>query len=80
MKSDLNRLHKLVNKQEVSKIRTKEELANTLNIDVNLIEQLKVYYNSKHLKTKISVSDFVNFINKSVLTDKEYAKIKLKVI
>ncbi len=73
MKKDISRLKNFVTVSSVNKKRSASELANILEIDKSKISDIFVYYLSKNNNITISMSDFINFMNKDVLTNKKYS-------
>ena len=73
MKKDISRLKNFVTVSSVNKKRSTSELANILEIDKSKISDIFVYYLSKNNNITISMSDFINFMNKDVLTNKKYS-------
>ncbi len=49
------------------------EIANILEIDKNDAYNLFIYYYSNKVNIKLPIKDFVNFINKDVLTNENYS-------
>ena len=57
----------------MNKKRTYSEIANILEIDKNDAYNLFIYYYSNKVNIKLPIKDFVNFINKDVLTNENYS-------
>ena len=72
-KEDIAKLKNLVNSDLVNKKRNYGEIANLLSMDEETIKDLLVYYHSKNVTSKMSLNQFVNFMNNSILNDKKYA-------
>ena len=72
-KDDIERLKYFTYKDEINKKRDINELSNIFGIDKNDLELLLVYYNSKNTDTKLTLNQFVNFVNNKVLTDSKYS-------
>lgn len=73
-RKDINRLNNFTEYSSINKKRTASEIANILEIDESKINDILIYYNSKNNNLKISLNDFINFMNKDVLTNETYAK------
>ncbi|MGN1301754.1 MAG: MMPL family transporter, partial [Clostridia bacterium] len=72
-KANINRLSNFTNSTEINRKRTAAEIANILEIDEEDVKDILVYYNSKNNNIKISLNDFIKFMNKDVLTNEKYA-------
>ncbi len=72
-KKDITRLKSFVTVASMNEKRTANDIANILEIDKSQVDDIFIYYLSKNNNTKISLNDFINFINKDVLTNKKYA-------
>lgn len=72
-KTDIDRLSNFTNITSINKKRTISEIASILDIDEQNVKDILVYYNSKNNNTKISLSEFIRFMNKDVLTNEKYA-------
>ncbi len=73
-KKDINRLENFTKKNLINKKRTSSEIAKILEIDKSKVDDILIYYTSKNNNTKISLNEFVKFMNKDVLTNKKYSK------
>ncbi len=73
-KQDVARLKNFVTKTAMDKKRTSSEIASILEIEKNSIDDIFTYYLSKNNNTQITLNEFVNFMNKDVLTNEKYAK------
>ena len=73
-KNDITRLKNFVTEPSINQKRTSNDIANILEIDKNKINDILIYYLSKNNNTQISLNEFVNFMNKDVLTNEKYAK------
>ena len=73
-KDNINKLKYFIKSNEYNKKRSSKEIANILGISEDKIDLLFIYYGSKNNNTKLTIGEFVNFINKDVLTNKEYSK------
>ena len=72
-KKDVTRLKNFVTVEAINKKRTASDIANILEIDKNKIDDIFIYYLSKNNDTKISINEFINFMNKDVLPNEKYA-------
>lgn len=72
-KNNINRLENFTNSTQINKNRTASEIASILEIDEENVKDILIYYNSKNNNIKISLNDFINFMNKDVLTNEKYA-------
>lgn len=73
---ELNMLKNLINGSVAGTPYTATKLASVVGMDASQIEQLYLLYISKHGDTsgwKLSVQQFVDFINSDVLTNKDFA-------
>lgn len=96
MRSEIDRLSNFVVKSKMNKERTLSELAKIFEMDESSLRKVMVLYgnNEKNsalgknvTNSKMTLSEFVNFMNKKVLKDPEYskevsstAKLKLKTL
>ena len=72
-KKNINRLSNFTNSAQINKKRTSSEIASLLEIDEQNVKDILIYYNSKNNNLKISLNDFIKFMNKDVLTNEKYA-------
>lgn len=72
-KNNIERLENFTNETLINKNRTGSEIAELLEINEEDVEDLLIYYNSKNNNIKMSITDFVNFMNKDVLTNNKYS-------
>ncbi len=72
-KKDITRLKNFVTVNAMNKKKTASEIAEILEIDKSKIDDIFIYYLSKNNNTQITLNDFINFMNKDVLTNKKYA-------
>ena len=73
VKANVEKLENFITKEEINKKRSKAEISSVLDIDKDTLDKLFILYSTKHDNIKISLGDFIKFINKDVLTDKEYS-------
>ncbi|MDE5630948.1 MAG: MMPL family transporter, partial [Bacilli bacterium] len=77
-KSTLNSFDTLKNfttKSNINKKRSKKEIASILGVDSNNLDNLFVYYGARNNTTKLSLTEFISFINKDILPDKTYGSL-----
>lgn len=72
-KSNVNKLEKFTSSKEINKKRTYSEIANILDMNKKDCYNLFVYYYSDKINIKLTVNEFINFMNKDVLTDSDYS-------
>lgn len=74
MKEEINKLEYFSKKDEIEKKRNSSEISNILGIGKEDIEDIFIYYHSKNNNLQITINEFVNFMNKDVLTNSKYSK------
>ena len=72
-KYDISRLKNFVTEASINQKRTTNDIASILEIDKSKIDDIMVYYISKNNNIQISLNEFINFMNKDVLTNEKYA-------
>lgn len=72
-KANINKISNFTNSTQINKKRTSLEISNILEIDEQNVEDILIYYNSKNNNIKISLNEFIKFMNKDVLTNEKYA-------
>lgn len=72
-KANIDRLSNFTNSTQINKKRTSAEIANILEINKEDVKDILIYYNSKNNDVKITLNDFIKFMNKDVLTNEKYA-------
>ena len=73
MKKDIARLKNFVLEFPINKKRTASEIAQILEIDESDVKDLFIYYLSKNSNQKMTLNEFLDFMNKDVLTNEKYA-------
>ncbi len=73
-KKNIEKLKNFTSSELVNTKRNLSEIANILGIEKNQIDNILIYYNSKNNNLKISLNDFIKFMNNDVLTDETYSK------
>ena len=56
----------------IEKKRSIEEIANILNVNYSDVEKILIFYNSKNNNSKLSIKEFINFMENDVLNDPSY--------
>lgn len=72
-RQNIDRLAKFTTENSINQLRTSNEIAEILEIEKKDIEDVFIFYNAKHNNLKLTVAEFIDFINRDVLTDSEYA-------
>ena len=72
IKENIDLLENFATNDNVNQKRTASEIANILDMNESDANDLLIYYNSKHLDTKMSIKDFVNFMINEVSVDPNY--------
>lgn len=72
-KDSIEKLKYFTYEEELYKNRTIDELSNIFGIDKKDLELLLIYYDSKNNNTKLTLNEFVKFINSKVLNDDKYS-------
>ncbi len=72
-RKDITRLKNFVTQDSINQKRTSEEIASILDIDKQSVDDLLTYYLSKNGDVKISLNEFINFMNKEVLNNEKYS-------
>ncbi len=72
-RKNIERLAQFTTETAMNQLRTPSQIAEILEIDPKDIEDVLIYYNAKHNGLKLSVAEFIDFINREVITDSEYA-------
>ncbi len=73
-KNDITRLKNFVEIPLMDKRRTSADIAKILEIDKAKIDDIFIYYLSKNNNLQIGMDEFINFMNKDVLTNEKYSK------
>ncbi len=76
--STLNSIDTLKNfttKNNINKKRSKKELSNILGLDNKTLDNLLIYYGANKNNVKLSIGEFIKFLNKDILTDKTYGAL-----
>ena len=73
--SSIDTLKNFTTKNNISKKRSKKEIASILGVDNKSLDNLLVYYGTKNNKTKLTITEFITFLNKDILPDKTYGAL-----
>ena len=74
MRQDINRLTNFSTPNSVNKKKTANEIADILSLDKDLVNDIFIYYHAQNINTKMTLSEFINFMNDYVLKDPNYSK------
>ena len=74
IKTNVDKLENFTSENLFNKEVNSSELANILGIDKEKIDDILIYYSSKNNSLQISLNDFINFMNKDVLTNEKYSQ------
>ncbi len=74
IKTDVSKLKNFITTDAISQQRTSKEIASILQIDESNINDLFIYYLSKHNEDKLSLEEFSSFMTKDVLPNAKYNK------
>lgn len=73
-RESFNKLAKFTNKNTIGKKMNSKEMAQLFGMDENTMKDLYTYYiNVNGIDTKITISEFANFVLSDVLTNSQYA-------
>lgn len=72
-KNQMDLLSNFTTVENINKKRTYKEIADILGISENDMYNLFVYYNSDKVQITLNINEFMNFINKDVLTNETYS-------
>lgn len=75
VKDNINKLSNFSDKNKINKKRSAKDIANILDVEDSLVEDLFVLYNAKNISNKIGIDELINFLNKDVLTNKKYSSM-----
>lgn len=73
IRKDIDRLSHFTSSTQINQKRTAKEIAIILEIDERDIKDILIYYNSKNNDVKLTLNEFIKFMNKDVLTNEKYA-------
>ena len=71
-RKDITRLKNFVTVSSINKKRTSSDIAGILEIDKSKIDDIFIYYLSKNNNTQITLNEFIDFMNRDVLTNEKY--------
>lgn len=69
-KNNINKLANFASIDNINKKRTPNEIATILEIDSKEIEDILILYSSKNINSKMTLTEFTNFINNNILNSK----------
>ena len=72
MKKDINRLKNFVTVANINKKRTAADIGSILDINASNVNDLLIYYQAKNNTQKLTLQEFVEFMNKDVLPNAKY--------
>ncbi len=72
MRVNIDRVEKFSTTEELNKLRTAKEIAETLELNEEDVKNILIYYNSKKTNTKLGVDEFVNFMNSNIVNNPKY--------
>ena len=76
MRKNIVRFSKFVIPEEASKPRSKAEIAELLEVDPSMLDDLYTLYYSKHPNNvRMNLYTFANFVNNEILPNPEYSKM-----
>ena len=73
LKKDIERLSNFTNSSKINKKRSSKDIASILEMEESDVNDILTYYNSKNNNLKLSLPDFVDFMNNTVLKDNKYS-------
>ena len=76
MQKNIIRFSKFVVPEEASAPRNKAEIAELLEVDPSMLDDLYILYYSKHPNNvRMTLAQFANFVSSDILTNPEYSKM-----
>ena len=72
-RNNITRLKNFITDEEINKLRQPSEIATILEVDQDKLNDILVLYLSQNSNTQISINDFIDFMNNSVLKDQKYS-------
>lgn len=75
LKDNINLLENFTNKKLINKKRTSKDIAKLLNVKQSDIDALYVLYNASKESSKLSTTNFIEFLNKDILTNQTYSSM-----
>ena len=73
VKKNVTRLKNFTSIEKMNEPKSSHEIASILNIDESEVQDLFIYYLSEKSDIKLSLPEFINFMNQYVLTSDKYA-------
>ncbi len=74
MRKDIDRLSNFSTAKNVNQKKTASEIAELLSLDKDLVNDIFIYYHAQNINTKMTLNEFINFMNDYVLKDPKYSK------
>lgn len=72
-KNNINKLEYFSTKNNVNIKRSIKDISNILGLNEKDLNDILILYKSKNLNTKITISDFINFVLNDISNDKNYS-------
>ena len=73
-RKDVNRLNNFSNVNNLNKKQSAKEIAELLSLDESLVNDIFTYYNSQNNTTKLTLQEFIKYMNNYILKDSKYSK------
>lgn len=74
MKKDIERLNNFITEDNINKKRAPHEIASILGINEEQVNDLFIYYNSLHNKGTLTLKEFIDFMNRDIMSNEKYSK------
>ncbi len=72
LKNNINKLKYFTEKNEINKLRNINDISNILGIEKDKVKSLYVLKHKNDINIKISINEFIDFLNKDVIDNKNY--------
>ena len=73
VRNNISRLKNFTSIKSINEKRTSADISEVLGIDKSKIDDILIYYLSKNNNMQMSINEFINFMNKDVLTNETYS-------
>ncbi len=73
-KDNINLLENFISPSLINQKRNIEEIASILGMKKEDAKNILIYYNSKNVKTKMTIKEFLDFMLKDIVNDPNYSK------
>ena len=74
-KKDIEELSKYINKNNINRKMSSQEIANYFNIDTYLVDKLYIYYLiNSDINTNLTINEFTSFTLNNIINDSSYSK------